>query len=79
MAHTAFCDVCLVNLATVKDRRKLAVANPPQGMGREFLVCRKCAKLSNFWFARILQAQDKEKALNEYLEGNWTEWVIKKP
>lgn len=77
MAQGAKCDVCRLNWATVKERRKLSpVGSGVVGM-KEFMVCWRCARLSNFWFVRIMKAQDKAMALEEFLEGDWKEWIIK--
>lgn len=69
-----YCDVCTINAAMQLDCREFRnIENAPQE--REFHVCAKCGRLNNFWFSRIYRAKNKQKAIEELLEGSWAGWT----
>lgn len=77
MSKYVACEVCRVNPVTVKERRKFRKVDGADDLKMtEFLVCRRCARLNNFWFLRVLRSENKQKTLEEMLEGDWLEWVV---
>jgi hypothetical protein len=69
-----YCEVCTINVAVMRDTREFRnIQNAPDA--HEFIVCGKCSRLNNFWFARLWRANDKERVLTELLEGPWENWA----
>lgn len=67
------CEVCKLNAARVKEQRDFR--NQKLKYASEFLVCDRCSNLNNFFFLRLMNADDKKAAIAEMLEGEWDAWL----
>ena len=67
------CDCCRLNPAEVKDCRE----NPATGDLDKFYVCRNCLHLNDYWFYKLLEAEDKKHTIQQILGGrSWEEWLL---
>lgn len=75
-ASKSVCDLCTLN--PVRGQTQRDFRNHGEPLVGTYSVCGKCSRLNNFWFLRLMKAPDKRKVLGELMEGDWTDWAVKK-